>query len=127
MTFSIVSKGSSQKIPQFPINDRIVLQPHTWYACPAGKKAIAKGSVQCTGLGAAGNASFEVAGIIMFTWVLTGVSQDYREIPRSLSVGDAQLAFFEVELSAGDIIETTQNVGTNAEFNILANVQETDV
>jgi len=119
---------SAQKIPEFEINDRIVLQPHTWYTCPAGKKAIVKGSVQCTGRGAAANADFNVAGVLLFSWVTAGgVVQDYIDGPRNLSVvNGGQQAFFKVELSAGDIIETTQNAGTNAEFNVFASVQETD-
>lgn len=121
--------GVAQKIPEFEINDRIVVQPHTWYTCPAGKKAIVKGSVQCTGRGAAANAVFNAAGEIMFVWdnALNAVLS-YIDTPRGLSTTlGGQFAFFEVELSAGDIIETTQNVGTNAEFNVWAKVQETSV
>jgi len=116
-----------QKIPEFEINDRIVLQPHTWYTCPAGKKAIVKGRVQCTGRGAAATASFEVAGVIMFTWTSAGTPRGWELSPRDLASGDDEFAFFEVELSAGDIIETTQSTGTNAEFNVWAKVQETPV
>jgi len=117
-----------QKIPKFEINDRIVLQPHTWYTCPVGKKAIVKGRVQCTGRGAAATASFEAAGVIMFTWVAGGaIIGSWDEVPRNLVDSLDQFALFEVELSAGDIIETTQNAGTNAEFNVWADVQETPI
>jgi len=118
--------GVSQKIQSFEINDRIVLQPHTWYTCPAGKKAIVKGSVQCTGLGAAANASFQAAGVTMFRWLVTGASQGWERTPRNLSVADEEFALFEVELAAGDIIETIQSTGTNSEFNLFAAVRETD-
>jgi len=119
----------AQKIPEFDINDRIVLQPHTWYTVPAGKKAIIKGSVQCTGLGAAANASFEAGGIVMFIWNTTGaVDLDYIDGPRSLSViAGGQQAFFDIELSAGEFIRTIQNTGTNSEFNVFAKVQETSI
>jgi len=119
--------GGVQKIPKFEINDRIVLQPHTWYTCPTGKKAIVKGRIQCTGRGAAASASFEAAGVIMFTWVSGSGSIGWEQSPRALNDGSDEFALFEVELSAGDIIETTQNSGTNAEFNLWADVQETPV
>ena len=114
-----------QKIPEFEINGRVVLQPNTWYTCPAGKKAIVKGQVQCTGLGAAANASFEAAGVIMFTWLATGASRGYIESPRNLNVAEDEFAFFDIELSAGEFIRTIQNTGTNSEFNVFAKVQET--
>jgi len=118
--------GGVQKIPEFEINDRIVLQPHTWYTCPANKKAIVTGRVQCTGRGAAGVAHFEAAGVIMFTWVAGGtIVGSWDEVPRNLKDALDQFALFEVELAAGDIIETTQDVGTNAEFNVWSKVQET--
>jgi len=116
-----------QKIPEFEINDRIVLQPHTWYTCPTGKKAIVKGRVQCTGRGAAATASFQAAGVTMFTWTAVATPQGWETSPRNLSDQTDEFALFEVELSAGDTIETIQNVGTNAEFNVWAKVQETPV
>lgn len=116
-----------QKIPEFEINDRIVLQPHVWYTCPAGKKAKVKGVVQCTSRGAAADADFNVAGVLLYRWAGAGaITTDYIDGPRTLStINGGQQAFFEFDLSAGDIIETDQNVGTNAEFNVLAKVQET--
>jgi len=128
LTFAIISKGGSQKIPEFPINDRIVLQPHTWYTCPANKKAIVKGNVKCTGRGAAAIARFEAAGIILFEWIVSTApvgQTDYINTPDRLSTfGGGQTAFFDLELAAGDIIETTQDAGTNAEFDVLMKVQE---
>lgn len=121
--------GGVQKIPTFEINDRIVLQPHTWYTCPTGKKAIVKGSVQCTDRGAAANASFEAAAVVMFIWDRnTALIGNWQDNPRVLTtINSGQLAFFEVELSAGQFIRTIQNSGTNAEFNIFASVQETPI
>jgi len=124
------TSGIAQKIPEFDINDRIVLQPHTWYTCPAGKKAIVKGSIQCTNRGAASTADFEAAGVTQFRWDrnTTPPVASWQDAPRGLTTGNGgQFAFFEVELSAGDIIETTQNSGTNAEFNVWAKVQETPI
>jgi len=118
-----------QKIPEFEINDRIVLQPHTWYTCPAGKKALVKGSVVCTGRGAAATADFDIAGITIYRWDKSTQrvnQEDAQNEPLILSTfGGGQSGLFEVELSAGDTIETNQNSGTNAEFNVFAKVQET--
>lgn len=118
-----------QKIPEFEINDRIVLQPKTWYTCPAGKKAIVSGRVQCTGLGAASTVDFLIAAVTMFRWVTGAAIGDYLQNPRNLStVNGGQFALFDdIELSAGNVILTTQNVGTNAEVNLWAKIQETSV
>jgi len=126
-TFSSIA----QKIPEFEINDRIVLQPHTWYTCPAGKKAIVSGRIQCTNRGAAANADFLIAGVLMFSWNNAGAvpAGNWENLPRGLSTANGgQFALFDgIELSAGDIIETTQNVGTNSEFNLWAKIQETPI
>jgi len=125
--------SGEQKIPEFEINDRIVLQPNTWYTCPAGKKAVVGGRLQCTNRGAAGIATFTIAGVIMFQWSNNGdpatFQRDYINSPRILSTfGGGQFAFFDgIELSAGDTIVTSQDVGTNAEFNLWAKIQETPV
>jgi len=123
-----VSYGTPSVIPEFEINDRVVLQPNTWYTCPAGKKARVKGQVQCTSRGAAATATITIAGIIMFQWTFgTGHTSgdDYINTPRTLSTAaGGQLGFFEVDLVAGDTIVTSQNSGTNAEFNLWACVKE---
>jgi len=118
----------AQKIPEFEINDRIVLQPHTWYTCPAGKKAIVSGRVQCTGRGAAATANFSIAGVEMFQWTSQGVALGWETSPRNLSSSTSEFALFDgIEMSAGDTIVTDQNAGTNAEFNVWAKVQETSI
>jgi len=126
----IIARNITQKIPSFEINGRVVIQPNTWYTCPTGKKAIVKGSVQCTGRGAAANASFEAAGIVMFVWTVAtnnAAGVDYINYPRVLTTANGgQFAFFEVELAAAEFIRTIQNTGTNAEFNVFASVIETD-
>jgi len=120
----------AQKIAEFEINDRIVLQPHTWYTCPANKKAIVSGRVQCTGRGAAARANFSIAGVIMFEWDTAAqhtFGENYLTAPRGLSTANGgEFALFDgIELSAGDTIVTDQDSGTNAEFNVWAKVQET--
>jgi len=122
----IISRNQLQKIPEIQIQGRVVLQPEVWYTCPAGKKAVIKGRIQCTGLGAAANASVQFAGVTMYTWLVTALNLDYLIAPRELSVDDDQFAFFEdVQLAAGETMETIQNTGTNSEFNVWAQVTET--
>lgn len=122
-----VGLGAVQKIPENAINDRVVLQPNTWYTCPAGQKARVKGCVQCTDRGAAATADFIVAGVVMFRWSRsTGSPLSYLDNPRTLTTASGgQFAEFEVDLAAGDTIVTDQDSGTNAEFNVWAKVQET--
>jgi len=125
----ITSRNQVQKIPETEINGRVVLQPNTWYTCPVGKKARVKGTVVCTGRGAAATATFAAAGVVMFTWnrvtaPVAGI--DYLNSPNNLTtLNGGQVAIFEVDLAAGDTIITDQNTGTNAEFNVFATVQET--
>lgn len=116
-----------QKIPEFEINGREVVQPFTWYTCPAGKKARVSGSVQCTGRGAAATADFIAAGIIWFRWDrATAALGTYLDNPRTLTtLNGGQFALFTIDLAAGETILTDQSTGTNAEFNVFAKVQET--
>jgi len=129
----LIPSNVSQKIPTEPITGRVVLQPHTWYTCPAGKKAVIKGSVVCTGRGAAATADFDAASVTLFRWdkstiIVATETWNYRDTPLELTTHKGgQTAFFEVQLAAGETIETTQNTGTNAEFNVFAKVQETPV
>jgi len=123
----IISRNQAQKILSVPVSGRVVIQPNTWYTCPTAKKAICKGRVQCTGLGAAANASFEVAGVIMYTWIAAVPAGDYSEFPRDLGVSNEQMALFEFELAAGEFIRTIQNTGTNSEFNLWMEVTESPV
>jgi len=120
----------AQKIAEFEINGREVVQPFTWYTCPAGKKAIVSGRVQCTNRGAAAIASFTIAGVIMFEWNNAAAnSGDYLQVPRGLTTAEGgQFALFDgIELSAGDTIVTSQSTGSNAEFNLWAKIQETPI
>lgn len=126
----IISRNVAQKIATLPIVGRVVIQPETWYTCPTGKKAIIKGRVQCTGRGAAATATVKFAGVIMFTWSnsSTPIATGWMDRPDTLSdINGGQFAFFEAQLAAGETMITEQNTGTNAEFNVWAEVQETDV
>lgn len=125
LVFSIIAKTASQKSPRIEINARTVVQPTVWYTCPAGKVAKVQGSVQCTGRGAAATANFRVSSIIVFTWDRATIAvADYVTNPLFLTTQGAQMALFDVTLSAGQTIDTTQNSGTNAEFNVIASVEE---
>jgi len=121
------SSSVSQKLQEREINGRVVLQPNTWYTCPAGKTAKVKGCIQCTGTGAAATADLIAAGIIIFRWLPAGFVESFQNGPRTLSADVDQFAEFDINLSAGETIITDQNTGTNAEFNMFATVTETDV
>lgn len=118
-----VPLGSVQKLPGIAITPRAtVVQPTTWYTCPAGKKAKVKGLVTCQGFGAATTASLLIGGTEIAEWDLVGCDTG-NNTPLSLCADH----YFEidVELEAGDTVQTTQNSGTNAEFNVFLEVQET--
>ena len=48
------------------VND--VLQPTTWYTCPAGKVATVKGTVVCVDLGAGAQGQLDINGIRFANW-----------------------------------------------------------
>jgi len=126
----IISRNQIQRIATTALNVRKVLSGGTdgdFYTCPAGKKAIIKGSALCTGRGAAGTVNLEANAVVLFTWDrVTAVIGSYLDKPRALSTVDSgQLALFEVQLTAGQILRYTQNTGTNAEMNIFAEILET--
>ena len=131
LVFSIIPKTTVQKQVKIPISGREVLQPFTWYTCPTGKRAIIKGRLQCTNRGAAAIATVTIAGTIMFEWNTSDTpvaGETYLDTPRGLSaLNGGQFALFDVELAAGETIVTSQNVGTNAEFNLWMEVLELPV
>lgn len=112
-----------QKIPSIDIKDRIVLQPHTWYTCPAGKKAIVKGSAVSTGTGGAANTSLQLGGVTVRRVLAAGGSTD----PWQRDLAPDIFFDFEGQLDAGEIMETIQDAFTNAEWEIIASVTETPV
>ena len=117
-----VALNSVQKIPEIQILDQIVVQPHTWYTCPAGKKAIVKGNCVCENAGAAATCDLDFNGVSHAEWQAVGGRTD-QNIPQDLAIG---VKFdFEVELSAGQTIITDQSAGTNANFKMNATIRET--
>jgi len=130
----IIAKNATQKNPAFPINNgihRTVIQPTIWYTCPVGKKAFVKGTVRCTSRGAAANVDLDLAGITDVRW--TGAIFDIRfnydqNNRRNVPVANGQVKMtFQVDLVAGQTVETNQSSGTNAEINMWATVLESEV
>jgi len=124
LTFGIIAKNATQTQAKIPISGRDVVQPTTLYTCPVGKRAIVKGRIYCTSTGAAANANLNAAGEILYRWLPAGFVQNYLDGTRTLSATINQMALFEVELAAGEILELTQSSGSNAEFNFWIEVLE---
>jgi len=131
MGIRIISKTSAQKLQQFPIIPRrTVIQPTTWYTCPIGKKALVVGKAQCTGLGAASRGDVDAGAVTKYRWFTAASVQNQKcnWNPLGLSANVFQETCpIRIELAAGETIETNQNVGTNAEFNLDLEVFESDV
>jgi len=124
----ITSRNQVQTTPEIQVVGRVVLQPNTWYTCPAGKKAVCKGRVQCTGTGAAATVQFNAAGEILYQWDTGAFGAGYLSEPRALGAASDEMALFEnIQLAAGETITTTQNTGTNAEVNLWMQVKETPI
>jgi len=134
-----VSTNSVSTIPTVPITPRrTVVQPTTWYTCPAGKKAIVKGKVTCTNTGAGAEGRFVAGGVTMFRFgaFAGNVAQVFPDDTASYTNTTPTVfnrtpldvfRIFEVQLAAGETIQTTQDSGTNAEFNVFAEVQESPI
>lgn len=106
-----------QRIPETPLNERSTLQPHTYYTCPAGKKAKFTGKVRCRTQGAAAHIHLRdpTDFINYLTWA------------PSPSVGEISLNTWvdvELDLDAGDVIKSTQDTGTNATFDVFGKILE---
>jgi len=132
--FNIIAKTAIQKSNVVAINIRTIIQPNIYYTCPAGKVATVKGQVKCTGTGAASEARFVVAGIIKIRWRTGGIGANVVvTAPSTPTLIQNAVVFdlpvniempIEFALAAGENFETTQNSGTNAEFNVYAEVTE---
>jgi len=118
----IISRNSSQKIPDFALNVRKVLSGGTdgdFYTVPTGKKAIIEGSAICTGLGAAATVDLEFDGVRFHRWdAASGTEPQLRTTIINVNIS------FKVELEAGQVLRYTQDAGTNAEMNITTRIQE---
>jgi len=129
---SLTSRTQVSALVEVSLNARVVLQPHTWYTCPTGKKAIITGRAQCTSRGAAANTGIFFSGVEMFRYDSAGAKESFPSLlgweftPRHLTTAlNGEFCFFnDVELAAGEIMQTTQNSGTNAAWNVWANVKE---
>lgn len=126
----IVSKNVSQSEADRNIILNIIVTPHVFYTCPADKRARVKGWVRCVDRGGSADASFEAAGISLFTWD-SNVSQitvqrNANRTPQQLSTfGGGMIAPIDVILEAGQTIRAIQSGGfTNAQFKINAKVRE---
>jgi len=127
-----VALNSIQKLPGVGIIQNTTVTPAVFYTCPAGKKAKIKGEVRCVDRGAAANSSFEGGGVVLAIWVTAAaqlsVAQTFLDTPESLTTsGGGKVYPFEVILAAGETIRGIQNSGSNSQFKINANVEETPV
>jgi len=131
----IIVKNPQQKSADFAINVRTLSTPQTYYTCPNGKVARVQGRVTCTGLGAALQARFSIAGIIFFRWsgnVGTGVSFSIPDATSVVISGNSSrlepvintYRVFDQTLNAGETVESSQSSGTNSEFNLFMTVTE---
>jgi len=121
----IISRNQLQRIATTALNLRKVLSGGTdgdFYTCPVGKKALIKGTAICTGLGAAASVDLNVAGVAIHQWQATAV-RDVSEF----QVDVDQIVPFDVQLDAGEILQYSQDSGTNAEMNINAEILETPI
>lgn len=121
----IISRNQSQKLSGIAINQRDTSgHPITYYTCPAGQKARCKGTIVCTGTGAAATVDLVVAGEIMFRWIVGGFVASYLDAPRTLGTTNDQAAQFDFFLAAGETVVSAQNTGSNAEVNMFMVVEE---
>ena len=128
MTISFIPLGSTQKLKwNVIINERHVLQPHTWYTCPAGKSAIVRYRFKGDGLGAATTIYLNANGVRLATWYQTTGSFSSSDNATVSDSGQQVIGSFasgEISLNAGEAIVTDQSTGTNAEFNGFLEIQE---
>jgi len=121
----IVSRNQVQKTNKrvIPLTNDVV-QPTTWYTCPAGKIAIIKGTCNVISTGAAATVDLDVAGISIAEWQFSGGGTDIN-FPQNLSTG--MLYPFEAHLNAGETLVTDQNTGSNAQVQLQATIEEFNI
>lgn len=120
MGTQFIAKTNQQQIPEIAISARSTSTPFTFYSCPTGKKARFDGYVNCTNTGAASVASWR-APTNLFNWISW-------EPALPLSAGNLLVGNrFRVDnfqMDAGDGIFVTQDIGTNAEFEVIGKILE---
>jgi len=95
--------------------------PITYYTCPANKIAIITGTWQCLDTGAAAVVDLNINAISIAEVQATGGGTD-PSVPQDLAEG---LLFpFKVTLAATDTFNTSQDSGTNANTEIIAEIEE---
>jgi len=109
--------------------DHIVVQPHVWFICGVGKRARVTGWAVCRDRGASSIARVEIAGIRTYEWntaiSLISINANWEITPKGLTTfRGGMLAWIDVVLQAGETIETTQNSGVNAEFDLYLTIEE---
>jgi len=112
MTSILRSRNSVQTIASTPLNERKVDEtPAAFYTCPTGKKAVIKGSVICTGLGAAAEVRLAAGGINVLRFLAADVTALTSKV-------------FDISLAAGETLAKDQDSGTNGELDLNCTVQE---
>lgn len=120
----IVSRNQVQVSNKRALSQNDVLQPVTYYTCPAGKIAVIKGTWLCDDTGAAATVDLNAAGLSIAEVQATGGGTD-PNVPQNLAEG---LLFpFEVTLAATETLNVTQNTGTNANTTVLAIIEEFNI
>jgi len=123
---SRVALNSVQKLPEIDLKGNEVVQPHVWYTCPAGKKAIVQGRAMCSNLGAATEVDLDAGTLTQLRWSTTGVANALQE-GRLLDLLITRFGPFEVELTALQTLESNQNAGSNANVTLIGTAKETRV
>jgi len=132
--FNIIAKTAIQKNPAIGINLRTLVQPHIYYTCPAGKVARVKGKVTCTNTGAAAEGRFLIDGTIAYRWESAVLNANNVPLVDDTAIWFAGFnqnftlinvfRIFDFTLNAGEDFSTDQSSGTNAEFNVFAEITE---
>jgi len=120
----VISRNQVQVSNKRPLSENDVLQPTTYYTCPAGKIAVIKGTWLCDDTGAAATVDLNAAGISIAEVQASGGGTD-PNVPQDLAEG---LLFpFEVTLAATETLDVSQNTGTNANTTVLAVIEEFNI
>jgi len=120
----VIARNQQQSSNKRPILSSDVLQPVTYYTCPANKIAVIKGKWMCRDTGAAATVDLNAGGISIAEVQASGGGSDIN-FPQNL----IELIFFpfEVTLAATETLDVSQNTGTNADTLIVAEVEEFNI
>lgn len=121
MTVKKTTLNTLQRMVEIPLNNRTVVQPTVWYTCPAGKRALITGQCKLDNYGAASAVYFQVNSAVIHEFNINDKTYNGSSYIQHQSY---RTRSFQVELGAGDQLKTTQDIGTNAEFNVNAKILE---